>query len=288
MAVVTSARRRARHVGSRLARRVRTDPNLGRRILPWTERIQRVRARIRPRHSARPLDWVVSAYAAEVPDATFVQIGAHDGTQLDPLREAVLGAQWRGIMVEPVPYVFARLDARYRSNPRVMLENVAIAEANGLRPFHHLAEAPRGDQVWKWYDALGSFDRDVVLSHRDLVEDIDARLVTVDVSCVTFERLCVRRGLERVDLVQIDTEGHDRAVLELIDLERYGTDVVIFEHLHLDRADRDACAERLVAAGFEQLSDGMDTIAVTGRMLKRPGIRAAFERARAEMAEFEQ
>jgi FkbM family methyltransferase len=262
---------------------VRRRPALARRVLPITERIHALRARLRPRPPERALEQVVFQLARAMPEATFVQVGAHDGTQLDPLREAILGSRWRGIMVEPVPYVFERLAARYRTNPRLVLENVAVAEEDGTRPFHYLAKAGDDDDVWKWYDALGSFDRDVLLSHGALVADIEERLVTVDLPCATFSTLCARNGFDRVDLVQIDTEGYDRHILELIDFDRLGVSMVIFEHLHLDDTDRAACDELLARHGFQQASDGMDTIGVRERALALPEVRAAFEQAQSEL-----
>jgi FkbM family methyltransferase len=289
MRLITKAvRRLQRSTRDRLHRTWRLHPGLARRVLPVGERLQSVRARVHPRRPERPLERVVFEFARAVPQAAFVQVGAHDGTQLDPLREAVLGTRWHGIMVEPVPYVFERLAARYRSNPRVILENVAVADEDGTRELHFLAQAGAGDDVWKWYDALGSFKREVVLSHGGLVGDIESRLVSVEVPCVTFETLCDRNGLDRVDLVQIDTEGYDREILGLIDFGRLGVDVVIFEHLHLDAAARASCRELLAPFSFEQVSDGMDTIAVSPRALAIPGVRAAFDEAMVALGAFEQ
>jgi FkbM family methyltransferase len=283
-----SLRRAGRAARERIRRTWRTHPEVARALLPWTERAHAVRARSWPREPERPLERVVHRYARHVPDATFVQIGAHDGTQLDPLREAILGSRWRGIMVEPVPYVFRRLEARYRSNPRVILENVAVDATDGAREFHFLAEASDGDDVWRWYDALGSFRREVVLSHDQLVPDIATRLVSMDVPCVTFETLCTRNGIDHVDVVQIDTEGYDREILELVDLERYGTHLVVFEHLHLGPEGRAACRDLLTRHGFELVSDGMDTLAVHHDALGVAEVSAAFEAARAALAGFDQ
>lgn len=287
--MVSPSLRRVGHAArERLRRTWRSHPRLARRVFPWSERLHALRARAWPREPDRPLERVVHQYARHVPDATFVQVGAHDGTQLDPLREAILGSRWRGIMVEPVPYVFARLEARYGPNPRVIVENVAVDGADGIREFHFLAEASADDDVWRWYDALGSFRQDVVLSHAELVPDIDCRLVSMDVPCVTFETLCTRNGIDHVDVVQIDTEGYDREILELVDLDRYGTQLVVFEHLHLDQDGRDVCRDLLIRRGFELVSDGMDTIAVRADALAFPGVSAAFEKARTDLAGFEQ
>lgn len=280
-----TARRLQRAARDRLHRTWREHPALARAVLPWAERLHVARAHVRPRRPERPVELVVHELALAVPDATFVQVGAHDGTQLDPLREAILGSRWRGIMIEPVPYVFERLAARYRANRRIALENVAVADEDGSRPFHFLAEAAAGDGVWKWYDALGSFKREVVLSHGGLVADIEDRLVTVEVPCATFTTICERNGFDRLDLVQIDTEGYDREVLELIDLDRFEPCLVIYEHLHLDDVDRAAARGRLTDHGFSLVSDGMDTLGASPRALAHPGVARAFEHARTVLGE---
>jgi FkbM family methyltransferase len=278
--------RKARTVATRVARRTRRDhPGVARLAVRGQERARAVRARVRPHPPERPLERVVFALAQALPDATFVQVGAHDGTQLDPLREAILGSRWRGVMVEPVPYVFDRLALRYGDHPRLSLENVAIADADGTRPFHLLRQADHDDEeVWRWYDALGSFRREVVLSHAHLVPDIAERIETIEVPCVTFATLCERNGLDHVDVVQIDTEGYDRQVLELIDVPRLRPRLVLYEHLHLDRADRDGAEDLMTGHGFRLVSDGMDTLAVDDRALAHPEVAAAFESARLALA----
>lgn len=278
--------RRARTVADRVARRTRRDhPGVTRLAVRSQERARAVRAKVRPHRPERPLEQVVFALAQALPDATFVQVGAHDGTQLDPLREAILGSRWTGVMVEPVPYVFERLALRYGDHPRLTLENVAIADVDGRLPFHLLRQADHDDEdVWRWYDALGSFRREVVLSHAHLVPDIEERIETIEVPCVTFDTLCARNGLDHVDVVQIDTEGYDRQVLELIDVPRLRPCLVLYEHLHLDAASRDAAEDLLTGHGFRLASDGMDTLAVDDRALGLPGVGVALDAARAALA----
>lgn len=208
-------------------------------------------------------------FAHSEPNATFIQIGANDGIALDPLREAIAQAHWAGIMVEPVPYVADRLRANVDGNPRVTVEMVAITEEDGEREFYHLAEAPPDDTVWEWYHALGSFDRDVLLKHVGLIPDIESRLVTTTVPCITFDTLCARHGLSKVDVIQIDTEGYDHVILGLIDLELYQPKIVMYEHMHLPRSVRFDLEDRFRTSGYEFFSDWMDTIAIDQKSLQR-------------------
>lgn len=229
-----------------------------------------LRDRLPRRPPARPIGKVIFTFARHHPDAFFVQVGAHDGTQLDPLQDEITHRRWHGIMVEPVPYVFERLRASYGDDPRLILENVAIADVDGEREFHHLRQADTDDgEVWKWYDALGSFRREVVLSHRELIPDIEDRIVTTNVPCLTFDSLCGRHGVTSIDVIQTDTEGYDYEVLRRIDLDRYRPKLVMFENLHLDAATRQASLELLEAHGYEHTSDGMDTLGVHRDALER-------------------
>jgi hypothetical protein len=64
--------------------------------------------------------------AAGRPGFFFIQIGAADGRIGDPIHHLVERHRWRGILVEPLPHMFAALRATYRHRPDLVLENVAI------------------------------------------------------------------------------------------------------------------------------------------------------------------
>ena len=209
---------------------------------------------------------LMAAFAEAYPRATFVEIGSNDGAQYDDLRPHVLEGRWSGLMVEPVPYVFERLARNYGHLDGVALANVAVADREGRLPFHHLAEADPGElaALPSWYDAIGSFDRDTVLRHRE-IPGIEERLVTTEVECETFEALCDRHGIGEIDLLAIDAEGSDAMVLAQVDLERRRPRLVTFEHYHLATEERARIRERLEALGYELLEEFLDTWALETR-----------------------
>jgi len=202
------------------------------------------------------------AFASSYPEAFFVELGANDGEQHDPLRELILShRRWRGIMVEPVPFVFERLRRNYGDLDRVALENVAIADRVGELPFFHLAEARAAERATlpSWYDGIGSFDREAVLAHERDIPDIAERLVETRVPCLTFEALLERHGRPNVDLLLIDTEGYDWEIVSRLDLSAPRPRMIVYEHYHLEREDRAAARARLRDHGYEILEEGMDT-----------------------------
>lgn len=204
---------------------------------------------------------LINAFADAYPEATFIEIGANDGDQHDFLKEFVLSRAWRGIIVEPVPYVFERLRGNYGHRPDVSLENVAVAAEDGTKVFYHLGEVKdwAREGLPRWYDGIGSFSREEVLSHRAHIPDIESRIVAAEVPCLTFESLCARNGIERLDLILIDTEGYDREIIRQIDLRKWKPRLIVYEHYHLGVADREDCHDTLRAAGYEVMEEHFDT-----------------------------
>jgi FkbM family methyltransferase len=205
---------------------------------------------------------LLRAFADAYADAFFVEIGSNDGEQHDHLRPFILGRAWRGIMVEPVPHVFERLQRNYGAIGRVTLENAAIADRDGTIPFFYPVPEPDLTGLPDWYDGIGSLAREAVVGHARHIPDIEARVVRDEVECLTYASLCARHGIARVDLLVIDTEGHDREILRTLDLSGERPRLIVYEHFHLSPADRGAAREQLERAGYETLEEGFDTFAL--------------------------
>ena len=237
---------------------------------PWPRLARRVSARVRRgrrRWQARRLErrlagpQILRLFADSYPEAFFVEIGANDGDQHDHLRPILAANPWRGILVEPVPYVFERLRANHGQRAGVALENAAIADQDGRLPFYHLREA--GDRAAaglpQWYDGIGSFSKEAVLNHIGLVPGLTDRLTCVDVPCLTFASLCEKHGVDRVDLLIIDTEGYDHQILRHIDWSVHRPRLVVYEHYHLTPTQRAGLRTDLQGRGYELKEEGFDT-----------------------------
>ncbi len=62
-----------------------------------------------------------------------VDVGAHDGHSLSN-SYPFLQVGWSGVLVEPLPQAFGRLEARYADRPDVSCVQAAIADSNGEMP----------------------------------------------------------------------------------------------------------------------------------------------------------
>jgi FkbM family methyltransferase len=151
----------------------------------------------------------------------------------------------------------------------VRLENVALADHDGSQTLYYLPEAPGDRSLPPWYDTLASFRKDVILRHKTEIPDIETRLASVEVPCLTFDSLCRKLQIVRVDLIHIDAEGYDFEIIKSIDLARYRPTILLFEHFHMDGGTFAACLSHLETQGYEYVHLGMDTVCLNPATLTR-------------------
>jgi FkbM family methyltransferase len=194
------------------------------------------------------LPFVVGRELLQNPRMTFMQIGAFDGIGDDDLRELVTRHQLRGVLVEPQPAAFARLQQTYAGQLQVRLLQAAIAEREGSRELFCM----RGEA-----SMVASFDRDHLRKHG--VPDHD--IVSQPVPCHTVESAMRAAGLDRLELLQIDAEGYDWPIIRAIDFSRCRPRILRFEYRHMRPQDADACLELLASQGYRFVIEARDIIA---------------------------
>ena len=183
----------------------------------------------------------------------FIQIGSNDGLQGDPLNELVRSnLEWRGIFVEPVPFLFKRLCLTYSCNSsRLAFENVAIADDSSDKTFYYVSDRAKealGEQLPFWYDQLGSFNRQHILSHLNGI--LEPYIVEENVRCSTLADLLERHQVSHLNLLHIDAEGYDYKILRQLDFSKYHPDVVLFEFKHLTEDEKRDARVMLRSEGY--------------------------------------
>src|SRR5262245_57869066 len=76
-------------------------------------------------------------------EVSFIQVGASDGLRRDPIREFIVRDNWTGVMIEPLPRVFALLKANYahlRARRDLVFENAAISSTDSTLAFYTVAD----------------------------------------------------------------------------------------------------------------------------------------------------
>ena len=210
-----------------------------------------------------PVDCVLHALLVSLHGLRFVQIGSHDGRSNDPLWTFRRHSQWSGILVEPEPHAFERLQENYRPwRHRFTFERAAVAAHSGTRPFYHFKPKEVSDPG---YMQVASLDAVHVSAHAARFGNPD--VIATEVRCVTFDEIGSEHELRKPDLIHVDTEGHDAEILSQLDLHRHRPAVILFEHVHLNAAVRTAAEDRLRRAGYAILELRGDTLAVSKEAL---------------------
>jgi FkbM family methyltransferase len=205
------------------------------------------------------LDMVLSHFRLEHPQVTMLQIGAFDGISDDAIYPLVEKHALSGVLVEPQSDAFARLQANYaRFAPRFKFVNAAIGACDGTVPLYRVRSGTQGPQ---WLHGIASLDKRVLLRHTKMFPQLEQYIDVQDVPCYSFATLFRHCGLDRVDLLQIDAEGHDLQVLRWFDVAARRPAIVRFEHKHLDRREYDGYVEMLIELGYRVAFRGFDTLA---------------------------
>jgi len=202
-------------------------------------------------------------------DFFFVQIGAHVGnTWNDPIYDRIVSPlpdvdiphrkNWRGILVEPTPHLFQKLQENYANVPKGQLafENSAICDKTGPgQIFYSITE--RTQQRVESYckknrcllsgtsqivSQIGSLNREHLEEHmaRFMGENIDVSGLIddgeIEVNCLSYRDLLLKHGRRRADWVMIDAEGHDDEILGTIlsSPDEELPYILAFEHVHFE------------------------------------------------------
>lgn len=197
-------------------------------------------------------------------DIFFVHIGAHSGQLRDPLYAYIILRKWAGLLIEPQPVPFRELKASYEKNTDLIFENVAVSDINGVKPFYYIEPSPN---LPEWISQLSSF-------HKSVPEQIkqqypEASIVSKPVECVTLSSLVAKHNISKVDIMVIDTEGHDFEILKSIDFEKIIPKLILFEHCHLSKSDYELAIKLLNREGYEMFGSHFNTIAFKDHHLGR-------------------
>jgi FkbM family methyltransferase len=195
------------------------------------------------------LSLVAAAHVLEHGEIRFLQVGAFDGEEGDAIVHLIENYPAHGVLVEPQPRVFERLRNRHERRGDLTLVNAAIDSEGGSRPFYLAKDADV---------QFASFDRGHLLRHGLTADEIEA----VEVECLTIDDVLDRAGMESVDLVQVDAEGHDYEILRSIDLDRLAPKIIRFEHRHFDRGDLTKWVDTLAEHNYRFLTEKLDVLAI--------------------------
>jgi len=149
----------------------------------------------------------------------FVDIGAYDGVYLSNSLYFEKHKEWKGLCIEPIPYIFEQLvqnrnctcvQGCVSANPG----RAKFLISQGVEVLSSLVDACQPKHLQR-------IDSEV--------EKNGGAKQIIEVDCFTFNALLDQHGLYHVDYCSIDTEGTELEILQSIDFNRFDIDVFTVE-----------------------------------------------------------
>jgi len=218
------------------------------------------------------LDDFTSRFSKSNGTVTVVQIGANDGINNDPIHKFIKRDHWQGVLLEPQKYVFEKyLEPLHRRTKGINVINAALDKRDGIRPIYKISVSNS-----RWATGLASFDRKIleeavksgyveVHAKKEgclLPENKHDYITEENVRCISAATLLIIGRTDKIDWLQVDTEGFDFEVIKMFDIGLTRPTVIVYENLHLSLTLKEECAEHLKIHGYVSRDYGANTLAM--------------------------
>lgn len=181
----------------------------------------------------------------------FIVIGANDGLSFDAIIPDLLKFCQEeslfniGCFVEPIPFYFNKLVENislYNKPEKIAFcYNYAIHPKNNTENIYMVKDSYiENNLVPAWAAGLGSFSREHLLKTGRIPKEA---IISSVVNCINFDDLISkfyndssrRANVEKlkIEYLQIDTEGFDDAIIQMINFDKYNINILKFEQINL-------------------------------------------------------
>lgn len=175
---------------------------------------------------------------------TYVIIGAFDLISHDTIYEQLLKEDdFMAIFVEPVPMYYMELIENCKKLRGIcFFENTAISDKSETVEIEYVD--PMYLYIYPSYitgcssvvehgKPINRFLQDVASEHR----------TSIKIKAITLEELLYKYNIEKIDYLQIDTEGYDERIVRSLDLDFYNVQKLKFETHYLSESFLDGLKE---------------------------------------------
>lgn len=165
---------------------------------------------------------------------TYIIIGAFDGISFDDVFQK-FNKDDKIIFVEPIPYYFKilKFNCSKLLENECYFENIAISDKNEKLKMAYL-DIEKINNYALFYQGCSSIIDNNQPINRYLKDVNNNDLKIIDVNAITFDELCQKYNIDKVDYLQIDCEGYDQKIVSNIDLDKYKIEILKFETHYLD------------------------------------------------------
>lgn len=165
-------------------------------------------------------DMIISNYFGDY-KGTLLDLGANDGCTFSN-SFYLLSNGWKGVLVDPSPSAYKKLQYLYQENPDVHLMNVAIGNHNTLTTLYD------SDSLLNNGDS--SLVSTCVKNETKRWEPLNMKFDEIEVEMWNFKYFIHQSPVKSFDFISIDCEGLDVDILRQINLSNVGCKCLCIEH----------------------------------------------------------
>lgn len=162
-------------------------------------------------------------------NGTFLDIGANNGISLSNTYILEKEYDWTGICIEPIPITFEKLD----KNRNCIKLNIGISNKNGKERFGFMEKSSK---------MLSGIIEDYHPKHLQRINkqlsDTNSNLTEIEIQCYLIGDILENYSINKIDYMNIDTEGSELRILKTIDFEKIHIECMSIENNYNDKEQR--------------------------------------------------
>jgi FkbM family methyltransferase len=140
---------------------------------------------------------------------TFLEIGSCDFDNLDHL----LDEGWAGYFIEPIPVYFESLRGKIeRPDRKTTFINCAISSEDGSMDMTYIDPSTANEQWVRGISHIKAGGSRLIPKNKELGYNI-GKAIDVTVPCLTLDTFLKLFNITELDMLRIDTEGHELEIL---------------------------------------------------------------------------
>ncbi len=159
-------------------------------------------------------------------NGVFMDIGAHDGVDLNNTLFFEKTHNWTGVNVEPIVSVYERLKT---NRPNCINVNCAVSDSDGYAEF--LCNVG-------YTEMLSGLKTEYDIRHINRIQNETLRMggenKFILVKTQTIETICTENNIDHINYLSIDVEGGEMKVIKSINFDKVFIDVIAFENNYHD------------------------------------------------------
>jgi FkbM family methyltransferase len=176
----------------------------------------------------------------------FIQVGAHDGVRFDNLYQKITAINCAGIVIEPLRKYFNRLKMNYEDYQNVIPLNIALHPNEKEVIIHHV-DFDKLSLLPPWSGGIGSIDS----KHHNESIIQSKYMAKTKVKAMSFMNLVEKYNVKHIDLLQIDVEGFDLAILKMVDFSKIKPKLIKYEYINLNKEKQEESFRLLKKNGYD-------------------------------------